>query len=101
MVKPNIIQSKLTWRFMLQDAQKRTDDMLKADPSWHMAVVIKRQLDFMEECTKGSRSPTAEEADRITLGPIAARNFEESDPEYATWLKELDYGFRVSWNRLP
>ncbi|MCB9589698.1 MAG: hypothetical protein H6718_30065 [Polyangiaceae bacterium] len=101
MVKPNIIQSKLTWRFMLQDAQKRTDDMLKVDPDWQLAKVIKRQLDFMEQCTKGNRAPTPEEADRITIGPIAAKNFEVSDPEYATWLKELDYGFRVSWNRLP
>lgn len=101
MVKPNIIQSKLTWRFMLQDAQKRTDELIQSAPNWDLPQLIKKQLDFMEQCTKGNRSPTPQEADRITIGPIAVKNLEESDPEYATWLKELDYGFRVSWNRLP
>ncbi len=101
MAQPNLIQSKLTWRFVLQDAQKRTEELLKLDPDWHLAKVISRQLEFMEECTRGDRSPTPEEADRITLGPIAVKNFEESDPDYAKWLSALDYAFRVTWSRLP
>ncbi|MBX3184466.1 MAG: hypothetical protein KIT72_02330 [Polyangiaceae bacterium] len=101
MPQPNLIQSKLTWRFMLQDAKKRTEQMLKVDPDWQLAKVISRQLEFMEECTRGERSPTPEEAGRITIGPIGAKNFEESDPEYAQWLGELEYAFRVTWSRLP
>ena len=55
----------------------------------------------MDRCTKGGRTPTEEEAERITLGAIAVRNLEEEDPEYADWLKELAYAFRKTWKTLP
>jgi hypothetical protein len=98
---PPTIQSKGQWRLMLEDARRRTDEMLAFDPNRTMMKVIRAQLDFMEQCVQGGRNPTKEEADRITLGPIAVKNLEEEDPEYARWLKALDYAFDVTWKSLP
>ncbi|NLE87288.1 MAG: hypothetical protein GX607_12915 [Myxococcales bacterium] len=101
MPAPQIIQSKGQWRLMLDDARRRTDEMLAFDPDRDMLKIIRAQLDFMDRCTKGGRTPTEEEAERITLGAIAVRNLEEEDPEYADWLKELAYAFRKTWKTLP
>ena len=54
----------------------------------------------MQQCVAGNRSPLPDEIERVDVGPIAVRNFEESDAEYASWLQELDYAFR-NWKRLP
>lgn len=101
MVKPPIILSKFQWKMMLWDAKQRTQEKLAFDPNRRMLQTIQRQLEFMEQCTQGDRSPTPEEAERVTVGPIAAKNLEEEDEEYATWLKELDYAFRKRWESLP
>ena len=37
--------------------------------------------------------PSDDEKARVDVGPIAVKNFEDSDEEYADWLKELDYAF--------
>ncbi|NLE85158.1 MAG: hypothetical protein GX607_02050 [Myxococcales bacterium] len=95
------VQSKGQWYLLLEDARRRTDEKLAFDPDRTMLKVIRAQLDFMEQCTKGGRNPTKDETDRITLGPIAVKNLEEEDPEYADWLKELDYTFCVTWKTLP
>jgi Tsi6 len=101
MVKPLIIQSKLQWRMMLDDAIVRTDEKLALDPNREMLKSIREQLRFMKQSTVGDRSPTPEEAEQVTIGPMAAKNLEEEDAEYATWLKELDYAFRKRWRGLP
>ena len=100
MVKPLLIQTRGIWHVIVQDALARTDQIAKIDPTWVLPGVIRRQLEFMQKCVWGNRSPTPDEIDRVDVGPLAVRNFEDSDEEYATWLKELDYAFR-NWGRLP
>ena len=39
------------------------------------------------------RSPTFEESELLLLGAIAVKNFEDTMPEYARKLSELDYYF--------
>jgi hypothetical protein len=99
-MKPLLIQNKAAWHTIMQDALARTDQIAKLDPSWGLAQVVRRQLEFMQQCVEGGRAPTQDAMDRVDVGPIAARNLEESDPEYANWLEELWYAFR-NWERLP
>lgn len=55
---------------------------------------VAAQLAFMAEKTARGRTPSAPERSQTTLGPIAVREFETSDPEYADRLEELDYTFQ-------
>jgi hypothetical protein len=97
---PLPIKSKGQWHLMLEDARRRTDEMLAFDPNRDMLKIIRAQLDFMEQCVQGGRNPTEEEANRVTLGPIAVKNLEEEDPEYARWLMKLHYTFSRTWKSL-
>lgn len=101
MPAPQTIQSKGQWHLMLEDARRRTDEKLAFDPNRTMLKVIRAQLEFMERCVQGGRSPTEEEGDSITIGAIAVKNLEEEDPEYADWLSELAYAFSDTWDSLP
>jgi hypothetical protein len=94
------IDSHEMWRTWLGKARQKTAEALALDPSWPFAISIQKQLDFMDACVAGGRTPTAEEGSRITLGVMAVRNLEESAPDFATLLTELDYGFR-NWDYLP
>jgi hypothetical protein len=100
MVKPLLIQSKAKWQDVLQDALDRTHQLEQADPSGSLPKLIRRQLEFMKTTIAAGRAPTPEEAARIDVGPIAVKNFEDTDPPYAEWLMELDYAFR-RWSSLP
>jgi hypothetical protein len=85
---------------ILRQALVRTDEIASIDPGWGLPSVVRRQLELMAEATQGDRSPTTDDKQCIDVGPIAVRNFEESDEEYATWLKALDYAFR-RFEQLP
>ena len=41
-----------------------------------------------------NRAPSAEDLNRLNLGVIAVRTLEDTDPEYAALLSELEYAFR-------
>ena len=56
--------------------------------------VVAAQLAFMAEKTARGRTPSAPERGQTTLGPLAVREFESSDPDYADRLEELDYTFQ-------
>ena len=99
MVKALLIQSKSIFHVVLRDALARTEQMAQIDSTWNLPGVVRRQLEFMRECVSESRSPLPDEIERVDIGPIAVQNFENSDEEYATWLKELDYAFR-NWASL-
>lgn len=55
---------------------------------------ISAQLEFIEYKFKTSDPPTEEDKERITLGALAAREFETSDPEYADILFKVAYLFK-------
>ena len=85
---------------MLEEARLKTQEALAVDPTWSMTNTIQAQLDFMESCVANGRSPTPEEASRISLGVIAVRNLDDSYPEYSSLLKKLSYAFK-RWDKLP
>ena len=98
-MKPVQIVTRGDFFKFVDKAAKRTDEMAKI-PDYTVPRSVRAQLDFMLKCVKDGRAPTREEKDRVQIGPIAVREFEESDPPYATLLKELDYAFS-RWEELP
>lgn len=58
------------------------------------APLIAAQLDHMARTTANGRVPADDERTGTKLGPIAVRDFEQTDPEFADSLAELDYTFR-------
>ena len=94
MPAPMRIQSKKTFREVLDEALAKTREIAALDPSWTLPAEIQRQLEFMRACTDDTRVPTDEERTSTDVGPVAVRNFEDSDEAYADLLKELDYAFR-------
>lgn len=61
---------------------------------------IEAQLEFIAEKTQKGRVPHEDDRNRTTLGPLAARNLEQVDPEFADQLEELDYTF-CRYHQLP
>jgi hypothetical protein len=94
MARSALIQSKSSWQSVLQRALKQTEEFQRLDPSWSLMKTVRTQLEFMQSRTENGRAPTSEESMSTTIGPIAAKNFETTQPEYAEWLMELDYWFR-------
>lgn len=94
MVAPPLITTQATFDVYLRDSLFRMKALADLDPNYNVAKVIMRQLEFMQTATKGGRVPTPDEREKIDIGPLAVRNFEESDWELARQLQELDYWFR-------
>jgi hypothetical protein len=94
-----IIENHSEFKAILCKAVVRTDELAALDPSFKLPSVIRPQLDFMSQVLKENRVSAPEERARINIGVIAVRNFDDSDPEYATWLKALDHAFK-NWEQL-
>lgn len=76
----------------LAEARRRTRAL---DPSrWQLLRQLEAQLEFIAEKTENGRVPHEDDRLCTTLGPLAARNLEDIDPEYADQLEEIDYTFR-------
>jgi hypothetical protein len=99
MTQPLLIQTRDKWHEVLRDALAKTAEFERLDSSWSLLKNVRRQLEYMQSCVAGGRSPTADEASKVDVGPLAVRNFDDTQPEYAKWLMELDYAFR-HWDRL-
>lgn len=76
---------------VLDEARRR---VIRLAPA-HSPVLqqVADQLDYMGRMTANGRIPEEHERTKTTLGPLAAYNLEESDPELADRLEELDYTF--------
>jgi hypothetical protein len=86
------ILSRDAFAEVLAEARRRTGTL---DPSrWPLLPQIEAQLRFIAEQTQKGRVPHEDDRLRTTLGPLAARNLEGIDPEFADQLEELDYTFR-------
>ncbi|HEY8376063.1 MAG TPA: immunity protein Tsi6 family protein [Nannocystis sp.] len=85
------ILSRDAFMAALDDARRR---VLERDFA-HSTVLqqIAAQLEFMARVTAGGRVPEAEERAKTSIGAIAARHLESTDPEFAALLEELDYTF--------
>jgi hypothetical protein len=100
MFKPSYVKSKKHWHEVLAQARARTDEVRALDPAWGLAIAISAQLDQIETAVANGRSPTEQEKERLSLGVLAMRNLDDSDPGYSKLLKALDYAF-WHWDELP
>lgn len=96
----NLIPTRAVFPVYLRDAIAQTQDLKRQVPGFDLLTIIERQLAFMRTATQGGRVPPESERMKTDIGPIAVRNLEESYPDYARLLQELDYAFR-RFDRLP
>lgn len=86
------IVSRDAFAAVLAEAQARTAALTRIKHP--AAPSITAQLEHIARTTAAGRVPADDERTGINLGPLAVRNFAESDPEFADSLAELDYTFR-------
>jgi hypothetical protein len=96
----DLIPTRAVFPVYLRDAIAQTQDLKRQVPGFDVLTIIERQLDFMRTATSGGRVPPESERMKTDIGPIAVRNLEESYPDYARLLQELDYAFR-RFDQLP
>ena len=85
------IRSRDAFTKVLAEARAHTAYLLPSAPA--LFGLIAAQLDHMARTTADGRVPDEAERARTNLGPLAARYLEQSDPQLADRLEELDYTF--------
>ena len=96
-MRPNLVQTRRDWHMYYAKAMAETAKYDNVD--WDVMRSIKRQLEFMKNIVERG-SPSPEDVSRITVGLLAIRNLDDSSPEFASWLVELEGGFR-HWSSMP
>jgi len=86
------IVSRDAFAEVLGEARARTQAL---DPSqWPLLQQIAAQLEFMAAKTARGRVPHEDDRKRTDIDRLAASELEQTDPEYADQLQELDYTFQ-------
>lgn len=87
---------------LIEAARRETDRRLGTRPGAEgvdavgaMLASIERQLRFMAEVVSSGAPPTVDQANSLTLGVIAVREFEADDPAYCDLLCEATFRFRA------
>ena len=75
-------------------AFEMTQQRIRTAPGIDIYVLIEEQLDFVRGFGAVGAEPTEADRARVTIGAIAARNFEEVDPAYARVLYTVSALFR-------
>lgn len=99
-MKALLINSKSKFLEVLQTALSDALQHVAASPDDSFQKSILAQLEFMARCAAENRVPSFSDLERINVGVIAVRTLEDTEPEYASKLSELDYAFR-RWQTLP
>lgn len=84
---------------LIEAARRETDRRLGAgpvgaDPVHAMLAAIKRQLRYMAGVVAAGPTPSVDQANSLTLGVIAVREFEADDPAYCDLLCEAAFRFK-------
>jgi hypothetical protein len=82
---------------LVDQAMTMTEQRLADAPAGsvhNMYSSIRNQLRFMRETVDGGGSPTIDEKNRLTLGVIAVREFETSDPDYCDAITLAVFNFK-------
>lgn len=83
---------------LIDKALRLTEDRLArvpaGTPTHNMFGSIRTQLAFMHDTVAAGRAPTVDDKNRLTLGVIAVREFEDNDPDYCNALTEAVYQFK-------
>jgi hypothetical protein len=93
MVAPALITTRTGFAEHLQGALRRLAEVTGSS-GYEVSGTIVRQLESMQSAIVAGRLPTEEEKAKITVGPLAVRNLDETDWELSRILQELDYAFR-------
>lgn len=94
------IPSRDELREMVSKALARTHALAEEEPGSKLPPLVAPQLEFIAEHLEQSSPPPYADRRRINIGLVAVRNFEDADPEYARWLKVLDYSVQ-HWEQIP
>ena len=92
-MKPPLITTKSQFREALQKALPQAREFARALADEPFQKSVLAQLEFMDRTVAEGRTPTYDEREKINIGVIAMRTLEDSFPEYAKLLSELDYAF--------
>jgi Tsi6 len=99
-MKALLITSKSKFVEILQTCLATARQHAAANPDDPFQKSILAQLEFMARCSAEDRPASLADLERINVGVIAVRTLEDTEPEYASLLSELDYAFR-RWQTLP
>lgn len=100
MAKEPVIPSRAELAEMVAEALDRTRALAAEDPASKLPPLIQPQLEFIAQHLEEGSPPAYADRQRINIGQIAARNYEDVDPEYARWLELLNYAVR-RWEQIP
>ena len=93
-MKPPLFTSKSKLAEGLAQALPKAKASLGKTPDDVFQKSILAQLEFMARCIAENRTPSPDDLNRFNLGVIAVRTVEDTDPDYAALLSELEYAFR-------
>jgi hypothetical protein len=93
-MKAPLIASKSKFAEVLQASVAKAKQLVAASPDDSFLKSILAQLEFMSRSVAENRAPLAAELERINVGVIAVRTLEDTSPEFASQLSELEYAFR-------
>ncbi len=79
---------------LANEAIKLTNERLALAPDFQILRSVKAQLDFILDSFQKNKKPTDAEKERVTLGVLAVREFEDNDPEYADILSKVSYLYK-------
>ena len=88
------MEARATFLDLLGDARRLTADRLAEAPDYGPLISVDRQLAFLDAAVRADRALTDAEVDSVTFGRYAAREFEDSDPEYAEALHRVYHRVR-------
>jgi hypothetical protein len=79
---------------LVSNALNITDDKLSKYPKYGVYIHAKEQLSIIKLFIDQGKTPTHSDKEKITIGLMAVKELESSDPEYCYILCEVDYCFR-------
>ena len=68
-------------------------ERLAKSPDFGLFQSVQKQLEFIKETLTSGKRPSAADKDRLTIGVLAAREFEDNDPDLADVLFRVSYAF--------
>lgn len=75
---------------ILQNAKKLSENRLQSAPDFKAFQSIDNQLQYLQDLVSGKITDRSK-IKEINVGLYAIREFEESDPEFSSYLKKVQY----------
>ena len=86
--------TKKAFQQLLENASEMTKTRLEKNPNYGVFIHASTQIDFIRNLVnRPNHTITEKERASIDLGLMAAKELEDSDPDYARVLEEVDYYF--------